>query len=152
MTSGERQRAWRAHDSMASSLVPVGIASTTPMSPEVVHPSAEQLEAAAYGWLGKAEAKTILTHARACSVCEPRLASDEEVRRRLGTLRRASPRFNTVDAVLGRLDHDSQSPRLFRLRATRLALLAVLLSVGLVSGWVMAGRRNKRRARRLTLW
>jgi hypothetical protein len=152
MTSGERQRVWRAHDSMASSPAPVGIASTTPMSPGVVHPSAELLEAAAFGWLGNAEAETVLTHARACGVCGPRLASDEEVRRRLGTLRRHSPRFNTLDTVLGRLDHDSQRARLFRQPSTRLALLAVLLSVGLVSGWVMAGRRNKGTARRLKLW
>ncbi len=127
------------------------------MSPQVVHPSAEQLEAAAFGWLDAAEAETILAHARACGACGPRLASDEEVRRRLGTLRRLSPRFNTVDAVLGRLDHDWQRARLLRLPTARLALLAVLLTVGLVSGWVVVGRRNRSRsfrarASRRSLW
>ena len=127
------------------------------MSPEVVHPSAEQLEAAAFGWLDAAEAETVLAHARACPVCGPGLASDQEVRRRLGTLRRLSPRFNAADAVLGHLDHDRQRARQLRLPAARLALLAVLLTVGLVSGWVVAGRRNRSRplrarASRQSMW
>src|SRR5438552_18234392 len=143
MTSGERQRVWRAHDSMASSPAPVGIASTTPMSPEVVHPSAEQLEAAAFGWLDAAEAETVLAHARACPVCGPGLASDQEVRRRLGTLRRLSPRFNAAHAVLRHLDPHRQRARPLWPPAARPALRAVRLTRVVVTAASVGVRRDR---------
>ena len=79
------------------------------MSPEVVHPSAEQLEAAAFGWLGEADAEPVRVHARGCRTCAARLASEEQLRRQLTALRSHEPRINAVDAVLSCLDQETRN-------------------------------------------
>jgi hypothetical protein len=118
------------------------------MNVEVVHPSAEQLEAAAFGWLSEAEAEPIRAHARGCKTCAPRLALEEETRRQLTLLHRLAPRVSAVDAVLSRLERETRSGGLLRRPAPRLAVLGVVVTGALVSGWFVAGRRNRSRVPR----
>ena len=70
------------------------------------HPSRAQIEAAVFGQMGAEEAARVRAHAAACSTCGPRLAQEEETRRRLEVLKQDQPRVDVVQQVLERIEID----------------------------------------------
>jgi hypothetical protein len=74
------------------------------MSTRSGHPSRALIEAAGFGQLGADEAARVRAHAASCKMCGPRLATEEETRRRLEVLRQDPPRVNVVNQVLERID------------------------------------------------
>ena len=132
---------------LAGSPVPVGIATQTLVSPEVVHPSGELLEAAAFGWISEAEAEPIRQHARGCERCAARLALDEQVRLRLASVERHAPRISAVEGVLSRVNHQVLSVGPLQLPPMRSAVIAVVVAGAAVSGWVFGGRGRSKTVR-----
>jgi anti-sigma factor RsiW len=69
------------------------------------HFSPEQIEAAAFGRLGEAEAAQVRAHAAGCARCRRRLAADDEVHRRLAPLAdEQPPAVDVVEQVMERID------------------------------------------------
>jgi anti-sigma factor ChrR (cupin superfamily) len=68
------------------------------------HPSAEQLEAVAFGHLADGEAGPIRAHAATCPACARLLAADAEVKRLLDDHAASEPAIDVVSDVLHRLD------------------------------------------------
>jgi hypothetical protein len=97
----------------------------------VSHPSAKQLEAAAFGWLPDAEARQIRAHAADCPTCGPALQQDEGVRRRLRLLRAVEPRVEVAERVLGRLEQVAR-PGVSRRPVGYAVVVAALLLAGVV--------------------
>lgn len=96
------------------------------------HPTPEQLEAAAFGWLADQDAAAIRTHAARCPICGPLLTADEEVRQRLLVLRAWEPRVDVVQDVLRRLTDTRLPPRHVPASRRLAAALALALGIGLV--------------------
>src|ERR687885_2599331 len=69
----------------------------------VGHPSAERLDAVAYGWLPGPAAPQVRAHAASCPRCGPRLASEEQPHQQLALLRDGEPRVDVVATVLEQL-------------------------------------------------
>ena len=105
------------------------------------HPSAGQLEAAAFGWLAEPEAQKIRTHAANCPECGHVLRQDESLHRRLGLLRGGEPRFAVVERVLEQLERPSRRRRL--LAPAPLAIVAMVL---VAAGLLVASNGHIRRA------
>jgi hypothetical protein len=115
------------------------------------HPSAELLEASAFGWLPEAEAERIHVHGASCLVCGQALRNDEFVQRRLAFLWTAEPRTDVSARLRDRLEQAAQAERRRPIvRAVRLALLAVALATaaGLLVASQPAARRKLRRGSR----
>jgi anti-sigma factor RsiW len=71
------------------------------------HLSRAQIEAAVFGQASPEEAARVRAHAAECPTCGPKLATEEETRRRLQMLKQDQPRVDVVQQVLERLDgHD----------------------------------------------
>lgn len=60
-----------------------------PSATEAPHPTLEQLEGAAYGWLPAVLASAVRAHAARCPRCEALLAAEDELHRRLALLQTA---------------------------------------------------------------
>ena len=71
------------------------------------HPSRAQIEAAVFGQLGAEDAAQVRAHAAECPTCGPRLAQEEDTRRRLEVLKQDQPRVDVVQQVLERIDSDT---------------------------------------------
>ena len=104
------------------------------------HPSAGQLEAAAFGWLSEAEAQQIRAHAASCPQCGPAVREEETVRRRLGLLRGGEPRIEVAQRVLEQLGRMPLKRRV--VRPGRLAMVAMLL---VAAGLLVASNGHLRR-------
>jgi anti-sigma factor ChrR (cupin superfamily) len=92
----------------------------------VRHPSPEQIEAVAHGWLVGPAAQQLRAHAAACLRCGPRLAAEDQLHRQLALLRRGEPRVDVVAAVLDQvLARPVMQPRATRAHPTQLAASAV---------------------------
>jgi anti-sigma factor RsiW len=77
------------------------------MSRRAGHPSKAQIEAAVFGRLGAEEAARLRAHAADCPICGPRLAREEDTRRRLEVLKQDQPRVDVVQQVLERIEIDA---------------------------------------------
>ena len=66
------------------------------------HPATYLLQAAVFGGLRSEETRAIRAHASGCSRCSSLVARDEEIRRRLATLRADEPRVDVLNEVLRR--------------------------------------------------
>jgi anti-sigma factor RsiW len=97
------------------------------------HPSADQLEATAFGRLPEAKAQATRAHAASCPRCRAALQQDEVVRQRLELLRAGEPSIDVAEHVLGRLEHVAR-PRP-SLRPARVAVVVLAL---LVAGVALA--------------
>jgi anti-sigma factor ChrR (cupin superfamily) len=107
------------------------------------HPSVEQLEAAAFGWLPEAQVRQIRAHAADCPTCGQALQQDDDVRRRLSLLREAEPRIDVSERVLARL---KEAPRPGRSR--RPVGYGVVVGAVLLAGVVIASNGKLRRTLR----
>jgi hypothetical protein len=115
------------------------------MSAEERHPSPQELEAAALGWLPDAGA--VRAHAARCPRCRSLLADEEELLRLLATSRRHEPRVDVVDQVLARIERlDQARAAPFRrsvlglIAASFVFLVAVLLVLLTPNAMQAAGR------------
>lgn len=107
------------------------------------HPSPEQLEAVAFGWVPAEEAHRIRDHAAHCPTCGPLLAADVEIRARLALLRADEPLVNVVPRVLQRIAVEQPRPR------RRLALLGLVATLTLLfAGALLVGPQRLEAAAR----
>jgi hypothetical protein len=115
-----------------------------------VHPPADQLEAAAFGWLSDGEARGIRGHAARCPTCSRLLALDDAVRQRLISLRGREPRIEVLGQVVRRIDPGlgtGTGPDLRASVARRPLLIslvaAALLAIVVTAGSVVAATRPR---------
>jgi anti-sigma factor RsiW len=71
------------------------------------HPSRAQIEAAVFGQMAPEAAARVRAHAAECPTCGPRLAEEEDTRRRLEALKQDQPRVDVVQQVLERIESES---------------------------------------------
>lgn len=90
----------------------LGCNSKLGMSSPQVHPSRDQIEAAAFGHLDATASEDVQAHAAGCTRCARLLAKDQEVAGRLAVLTQDDPpAVDIVDQVLNRLDaHEELRP------------------------------------------